>query len=211
MPETSRDLLQARLKQLLASGKRRILGLVGAPGSGKSTLADELVASMPGRAIVVPMDGFHLANIELMRLRLKHRKGAEATFDSAGYISLHRRLHTQSDTEVVYAPAFSRDLDEAVAGAIPVFASHTLVVTEGNYLLLEGSRWSGARALLDEAWYLDLDPSIRQARLIARHMRFGRDEQAASSWVTNVDEPNAVLIESSRSRADLIVTSEITS
>ena len=211
MPEICCDRLLGRLEQLACSGKRTILGLCGAPGSGKSTLADELVAALPGRAVVVPMDGFHLANVELTRLGLLNRKGAEGTFDAAGYICLLRRLRAQNDHEVVYAPAFRRDLDEAIAGAIPVFARHTLVVTEGNYLLLEGPRWSAVRPLLDEAWYLDLSRSIREARLIARHMRFGRDEQAARSWVTNTDEPNAVLIESSRCHADLIVAPDTTS
>ena len=32
------------------------------------------------------MDGFHLANVELMRLGRSGRKGAEDTFDSAGYV-----------------------------------------------------------------------------------------------------------------------------
>jgi pantothenate kinase len=205
MPEISRDLLHARLERLMVAGKRCILGIVGAPGSGKSTLADELVAAMPGRAVVVPMDGFHLANVELMRLGLRHRKGAEETFDSAGYTTLLRRLLNQTAEEVVYAPAFSRELDEAVAGAIPVFASHTLVITEGNYLLLEGPRWSGVRPLLNEAWYLSLDPAVRQARLVARHMHFGRDESSAKAWVANTDEPNAVLIDASRSLADLVL------
>jgi pantothenate kinase len=206
VPEISRDLLHAHLERLMVAGERRIVGIVGPPGSGKSTLADELVASMPGRAVIVPMDGFHLANVELLRLGLRHRKGAEETFDSAGYTSLLRRLLNQSAEEVIYAPAFSRELDEAVAGAIAVFPSHTLVITEGNYLLHPGPRWSGVRPLLDEAWYLSLDPALRQARLVARHMQFGRDESSARAWVADTDEPNAVLIDATRSLADLVVT-----
>ena len=72
----------ARLQALMAGGQRRLLGLVGAPGAGKSTLAAALLQSVGAdRAQVVPMDGFHLANVELQRLGRSGRKGAPDTFD----------------------------------------------------------------------------------------------------------------------------------
>ena len=61
-----------------------MLGLVGPPGAGKSTLASALQAAWPGTSQVVPMDGFHLANVELQRLGRAGRKGAPDTFDVAG-------------------------------------------------------------------------------------------------------------------------------
>jgi pantothenate kinase len=78
-----------------------------------------------------------------------------------------------------------------------------LVITEGNYLLLDRGHWAKVRGLLDEAWYVDVDPTLRQSRLVARHIAFGRDEQAARSWVASTDEPNAVLIDSTRERANV--------
>jgi len=128
---------RARLEALLADGRRKLLGLVGAPGSGKSTVAQALLDALPGRAQVVPMDGFHLANAELRRLGRAGRKGAPDTFDSAGYVALLRRLRTQPAGETVYAPEFRRDIEEPVAGAIGVRPDTPLVITEGNYLLLE--------------------------------------------------------------------------
>jgi pantothenate kinase len=196
------DTYLERVETLLASGGRRILGLTGAPGAGKSTLAEALVKALPGRAVVVPMDGYHLANIELARLGRAGRKGAEDTFDSAGYVALLHRLRGQRPDETVYAPAFRREIEEPIAGAIPVPPDAQLVITEGNYLLLDTGHWAGVRPLLDEAWYVDVDPALRQSRLIARHIAFGRDEQAARDWVAHTDEPNAVLIDSTRPRAD---------
>jgi pantothenate kinase len=198
------DRFLARLEQLVADGQRRILGLVGAPGAGKSTLAEQILEALPGRAVIVPMDGFHLANVELERLGRASRKGAEDTFDSAGYVALLNRLRAPHHGETVYAPAFRREIEEPVAGAIPVSSDVPLVVTEGNYLLLERGHWKAVRPLLDEAWYVDVDPELRRQRLIDRHIRFGRDEDAARKWVQQTDEPNAVLIESTRDRADLV-------
>ncbi|MGF6724532.1 pantothenate kinase [Paraburkholderia sp. GAS41] len=201
------DRFLARLEQLIAGGQRRILGVVGAPGSGKSTLAEQILEALPGRAVVVPMDGFHLANVELERLGRASRKGAEDTFDSAGYVALLKRLRTPRQDEMVYAPAFRREIEEPIAGAIPVSPDVPLVITEGNYLLLERGHWAAVRPLLDEAWYVDVDPELRRQRLVARHVRFGRSEEAARDWVQHTDEPNAVLIESTRHRADLIFQS----
>ncbi|MGA3248870.1 MAG: nucleoside/nucleotide kinase family protein [Paraburkholderia sp.] len=198
------DRFLARLEQLIAGGQRRILGLVGAPGAGKSTLAEQILEAFPGRAVVVPMDGFHLANVELERLGRASRKGAEDTFDSAGYVALLNRLRAQRHGETVYAPAFRREIEEPIAGAIPVSPDVPLVITEGNYLLLEHGHWGAVRPLLDEAWYVDVDPELRRQRLVARHVMFGRDEDAARDWVQQTDEPNAVLIDSTRGRADLV-------
>jgi pantothenate kinase len=197
--------LDARIDALLAGGGRRILGVTGAPGSGKSTLAQQIAARLAERAVIVPMDGFHLANSELVRLNLRGRKGAEDTFDSAGYVALLRRLREQRADEIVYAPEFRRDVDESIGSAIPVFARHQLIVTEGNYLLLETGHWSEVRPLLDEVWYVDIDDDLRRERLVARHMRYGLSERAARDWAMLTDEPNAVLIAARRARADLVV------
>lgn len=196
------------LHQLLASlipGQRTMLGLVGAPGAGKSTVAAQLLAALPGRAVVVPMDGYHLANAELARLGYADRKGAPHTFDAAGYVAMLARLRLRAAGEVVYAPEFRRAIEEAVAGAIAVPHEVELVITEGNYLLLDEGDWAGVRPQLDAVWYVDIDDDVRRARLVARHVRFGRTAEQARAWVTRSDEPNAVLVAATRARADLVL------
>ncbi|WP_370531800.1 nucleoside/nucleotide kinase family protein [Streptomyces venezuelae] len=200
------DRLAARARALAEVPARRVLGLAGPPGAGKSTLAERLVARLGGRAVLVPMDGFHLAQAELERLGRAGRKGAPDTFDAAGYAALLARLRTPEPGTTVYAPAFDRSLEEPVAGAIPVGPEVPLVVTEGNYLLHDEGAWAGVRPLLDEAWYLDLDARRRVPRLVDRHVRFGKDRARAERWVHDSDEANARLVAPGRDRADLVVT-----
>jgi len=195
----------ARLNALVADGRRRLLGLVGAPGSGKSTVAQALLDALPGRAQVVPMDGFHLANAELGRLGRAGRKGAPDTFDGAGYVALLRRLRSQPAGETVYAPEFRREIEEPVAGAIAVRPETPLVITEGNYLLLEEGPWAGVAPLLDEVWYVEVDDRLRLERLLRRHQQFGRSLEAAQAWVAQTDEPNARRIAATRPRAHHIL------
>ncbi len=198
--ETYKD----RLNALRNSGGRKILGIVGPPGCGKSTLAAALLDLLGDDAVAVPMDGYHLANVELARLGRAGRKGAEDTFDSAGYVSLLRRLKDQQGNEIVYAPEFRREIEEPIANAIPVFPETQLVITEGNYLLFDHGHWAGVSELLDEIWYVDIDHSVRRERLVKRHMHFGRSQSAAEDWVANTDEPNAVRIEATKHRADVL-------
>lgn len=195
---------KTRLNALKSAGGRKILGIVGPPGCGKSTLATALLDYLGECAVAVPMDGYHLANVELARLGRAGRKGAEDTFDSAGYVALLRRLKTQQSNEIVYAPEFRREIEEPIANAIPVFPETPLVITEGNYLLLDHGHWSEIRGLLDEIWYVDIDHSVRRKRLVKRHMRYGRSQTAAQDWVENTDEPNAVRIEATKPRADVL-------
>jgi pantothenate kinase len=191
----------ARVQHLLGGNGRRLLGLVGPPGAGKSTLALALLRAFPDHSQVVPMDGFHLANVELQRLGSAGRKGAPDTFDSAGYAELLRRLRRQRDDEIVYAPEFRREIEEPIAGAIAVLPTTRLVITEGNYLLLDDGPWSQVAGLLDDVWYVEVDAGLRTDRLVRRHEQFGRSPQAARDWVAGTDEPNARLIAATRPRA----------
>jgi pantothenate kinase len=195
----------ARVRGLLADGRRKLIGLVGAPGAGKSTLATALQQAFADRSIVVPMDGYHLANVELRRLGRADRKGAPDTFDAAGYAALLRRLREQTGDEIVYAPEFRREIEEPIAGAIPVLPDTQLVITEGNYLLLENGPWRAVDGLLDDVWYVDVVDRLRVERLIERHRQFGRSAEAAAAWVESTDEPNARLIAGTRGRARQVI------
>ena len=190
--------LVARAARLATPGSRRILGIAGPPGAGKSRLAARLANELPA-AVVVGMDGFHLADAELRRRGLRDRKGAPETFDRAGFAALLARLRTEAG--VVYAPAFDRDLEDSIAAAIAVGPAARLVVAEGNYLL----HWPEVRRQLDEVWYLDPEPPQRRAALVARHVRHGKAADEAIAWTGGPDERNAELVATDRQLADLLV------
>jgi pantothenate kinase len=185
-------------------GPRWLLGISGSPGAGKSTLAAFLAERLGGRAAHVPMDGFHLADVELARQGILDRKGAPETFDALGYAALLGRLRSRP-ADTVYAPGFDRTLEQPLAGAIFVPATVEVVVTEGNYLLLDDPGWREVRARLDEVWHVCCDEALRVDRLVARHVRFGKTEADAEAWVARVDGPNARLVEAAAHRADRLL------
>jgi pantothenate kinase len=80
-----------------------------------------------------------------------------------------------------------------------------LVVTEGNYLLVEQSPWRDVRFLLDEIWYVTVPEDTRLSWLIQRHVRYGRAPDAARAWALGTDQRNAELVQSTMARADALV------
>lgn len=205
--------LVERARTLAVPGDRHILGITGAPGAGKSTLAAAIVQALgPELAVLVPMDGFHLANVVLHALGRRDRKGAHDTFDDAGYTNLLERLHRSrvapgapGEREIVYAPEFRREIEEPIGSALPVRPDVPLVITEGNYLLLDRDSWPRARACVDEVWFLAPDEDLRHDRLIRRHEAFGKSSADARAWALGTDQRNADLIASGAAAADLVV------
>ena len=204
--EDAVDAARVLLDAALRSGSRRLLGIAGAPGAGKSTLTELLAERLPaGCCVVVPMDGFHLADVALDRLGRRDRKGAPDTFDAAGYVALLQRLRTARATDPpVWAPMFERDLEQPLAGAIEVAGEVPLVITEGNYLLADGA-FAQVPTMLDARWFVEVPEELRHQRLIARHERFGKSPEAARAWALGPDEANARLVAATRSRTDAVV------
>jgi len=198
------DELVMRARALAAGGERRILGITGAPGAGKSTVAHAVADALGGQAARVGMDAFHLANEVLAAHGSRDRKGAPDTFDPWGYANLLHRLKTNREP-VVYAPVFDRSLEESIGGAVPVAREVRLVITEGNYLILDAEGWRESRDQIDEVWYLDVNDDERQRRLVKRHQAFGKPRQDAEAWALGSDQRNASIVEATRKRADLII------
>jgi pantothenate kinase len=203
-------LLAREAVELVEDGARAILGIAGSPGAGKSTLVDLLVTRIRAAegddwVAYVPMDGFHLADAQLDRIGARGRKGAPDTFDVAGYAHLLERVKREVD-EPVYVPGFDRTLEQPIAAALVVLPSARLVVTEGNYLLLDDPDWARARHAMDVVWFVTSDESKRIARLIARHIEFGKTPDEARAWVETIDQRNAELVAGTVGKADRVIS-----
>lgn len=206
--------LLARASSLVSSGRRTLLGIAGAPGAGKTTLAEQLVEALredpptglgPDAVVHLPMDGFHLADVQLDRLGLLGRKGAPETFDAHGYRAVLDRI-SADDGHTVFVPGFERQLEQPLAAAIAIEPAARLVVTEGNYLLLDKKPWSQLHERFGEVWFVELADTERLRRLIARHVEFGKPPGAAQAWALGPDQANADQVVASRARADLVIT-----
>jgi pantothenate kinase len=206
---TAMDLLARDAIALAGDSSRAILGIAGCPGAGKSTFVEELLVRI--RAVVgddwvahVPMDGFHLADAQLDRIGARNCKGAPETFDAAGYAHLLDRVRRERD-DPIYVPGFDRVLEQPLAAALVVLPSARLVVTEGNYLLLDDPQWERARRAMDAVWFVASEEATRVERLVARHIEFGKAPADARAWVATTDQRNSDLVAGTAGRADRVI------
>jgi pantothenate kinase len=194
-----------RAESLLGTSNNFLLGIVGKPGVGKSTFTANMLNALKSDLVgVVPMDGFHLSNEELLKAGKREHKGAPDTFDVLAFIELLKLLKKRDDKEVIF-PTFDRESDMSIPGGGRILPNTTLVVVEGNYLLHPDDGWGEVKSYFDETWYLELNENVRKSRLVDRHIFFGKSPIEAATWVENSDEKNALLIEASRTLAGTVV------
>jgi len=183
--------LSARIKELAKNSNRVIVAIAGPPGSGKSTFVEKLKNKLDD-TVVVPMDGFHLDNVILEARNLMPRKGSPQSFDATGYVNLIGRL--KDNQETVLAPVFDRDKDLSRAGAIEISESTKIVLTEGNYLLLNQAPWNQLDDFFDLTVFLDVPSEILRERLIKRWLNQGLRFEDAVIRAESNDLINASLV-----------------
>ncbi|KAL3440971.1 P-loop containing nucleoside triphosphate hydrolase protein [Aspergillus insuetus] len=217
--------------------KRIIVSLSGPPGSGKSTIAARIIAHLNTHshshphysqsqaeyrnqephalasaiAIAIPMDGFHYPKRYLDTLPNRDeayaRRGAHWTFDAEGVLGL---IHTDTNTtRTIYAPGFDHALGDPVADAICIPPETSFIIIEGNYLAFDLVPWDGVRELVDESWFVDVEPEVAKRRIARRHVESGieRDYEAAGRRAEGNDLPNGVIIRERRRGVDVTVFS----
>ncbi len=207
--------LSQRIESIISEtrpGGRKLIAIAGPPASGKSTLQALLVKDLQkrhgeNRVVGVPMDGFHLDNVQLDRAGLLPRKGAPHTFDLGGLRSLLIRLNSQES--LVYAPEFDRASDLSRNCAIKIVSDHDVVLIEGNYLLLNEPGWKALYQYFDFTVRIDVPMQTLKERLIERWLRHGLDETAALTRALQNDIPNAELVLSKSTDADFVYRPEI--
>ena len=182
--------------------RRFILGIAGPPAAGKSTLAEALREALNGGrrpdgedevATIAGLDGFHFDDAVLHARGHRPRKGAPFTFDAAGYAAMLERLAAPS-REAVAIPVFDRDLELSRAAGAVVEPHHRIVITEGNYLLLDDDGWRAARKRLDFTAFLDVPFEELRRRLMARWLGHGYAPEEAREKTEANDLVNARLV-----------------
>jgi len=190
--------------------RRCIAAIAGLPGCGKSTLARALCIhlnrSEPGVAAVVGLDGFHLTNDKLKRAGLDNEKGSPGSFDARGYFKLLQRAIDIQQSSAI--PVYDRSVHEPIYTGKPedqLTAQTRIVITEGNYLLLDMLPWTAIDDFACFRWMLDTPAVQSQAWLIRRHIATGKSIEQAHRHYEQIDLPNTQLIQARSRHGDRVL------
>lgn len=197
--------IQERLAALAGGAARVFVAIAGAPASGKSTLAEALYDSIdrahPGRAAILPMDGFHYDDAVLEARGTLARKGAPQTFDTDGLAAVLGRL--AAGDRPVAVPVFDRSLEISRAAARIIDPEVRLILVEGNYLLLDDPDWERLRPCFDLTLFVEVPVALLEQRLRARWD--GLAPGAAEAKIAGNDLPNARLVAERSVPADMVL------
>lgn len=195
--------LAALLKRKASRKTRFMIGIAGPPASGKSTLAEQLREALGENAVVVPMDGFHFDDAILNARSHRTRKGAQHTYDVAGFEVLLKRIKAREPDIAI--PVFDRSLELSRNAADIVSKEAKFILVEGNYLLLKLAPWKRLSPLFNFTLYIDVPEEELIRRLKQRWHEHGFDEAYAKNWIAGNDLPNIREIQTNSSKADLVV------
>lgn len=208
------DVLVPRLEELAAlvpAGRRDFVFLAAPPGAGKSTLAAILAKCAEHLGMTtVGIDGFHYprsvlnsryVETDLGRVQLAAVKGAPETFD---VVALDRQLRASREQDLIW-PEYDRRVHDVVPGREPVCSS--LVLVEGNWLLLDEPGWSDLTEHSVHNVFIEAEPALLRDRLIDRKIRGGLDRDEATAFYERSDRRNVerVLTRTDRSKVDLLL------
>ncbi|KAJ5668688.1 hypothetical protein N7462_009758 [Penicillium macrosclerotiorum] len=225
--------LAASIRQQAAchSKPRYLVAIAGIPGSGKTTTAHEVIHLLnqdPAvHAALLSMDGFHLSRATLDRLpdptEAHLRRGAPWTFDVGRFVAFMHELRAWADStplttpssgswaaaDVLRAPAFDHKAKDPVEDGMVVTPDASIVIVEGNYLLLDEPEWRDLAPLVDYRVFVDTDLEEARERTARRHVQAGIEKTLEEGYrrVDSNDYLNGVSIREKLLDPDLVVKS----
>ncbi|KAB8069778.1 P-loop containing nucleoside triphosphate hydrolase protein [Aspergillus leporis] len=201
--------------------KRYLVAIAGVPGSGKTTTATAIAqrltsGSSPIQTALISMDGFHLSRAALDQLPNREeayvRRGAPWTFDAARFIAFVHHLRQWADSssnETIYAPIFHHETKDPVDNGITIDSDASIILIEGNYLLLDEPEWRDVAQLVDYRVFVETDLQEARERVAKRHVQAGIEKTIEDGYrrVDSNDYLNALTIQGKLIKPDIVVRS----
>ncbi|KAJ5123758.1 hypothetical protein N7448_009855 [Penicillium atrosanguineum] len=208
---------------------RYLVAIAGVPGSGKTTTAEAVVRQLNAahkvHASLLSMDGFHLPRADLDKLpnstEAYVRRGAPWTFDVARFVGFVGRLRIWADktplaapysgiwteNEVIRAPTFDHKAKDPVDNGMVITPDISIIIVEGNYLLLDEPGWRDLAELVDFKVFVDTDLQEARERTAKRHVHAGIEKSLEDGYrrVDSNDYLNGVSIRGKLLAPDMVI------
>lgn len=213
------------------SKPRYIVAIAGIPGSGKTTTAAAVVDHLnkengsTSKTALLSMDGFHLSRRELDQLpnakEAYIRRGAPWTFDVSRFVKFMHNLRSWADNtplssegkwdpeHVLTAPTFDHEAKDPSEDGISITPDASIIIVEGNYLLLDEPGWRDLATLCDYRVFVEADIQEARDRTAKRHVKAGIEKTLEEGYrrVDSNDYLNGISIQEKLIMPDMVVKS----
>jgi pantothenate kinase len=190
--------------------KRLLIALAGPPGSGKGRIASKV-------AKLINQSGVSCSVISIDECCRISRRGLDAItpksqawlFKGAAAVDLVQQIRTQtSDTNDIKSP-FAMHVEDVDGHNLNVSGDASIVIFEGLYMLCEDLPWARISSLVDERWFVQVEPEVGRQRVIKRFLEAGveNDYEAACTRYDENDVFDAEFIDRTSKMRDVTVRS----
>ncbi|KAK5946603.1 hypothetical protein PMZ80_000746 [Knufia obscura] len=167
--------------------RRFLIAMAGGPGSGKSSIAAEIAKAIEQRNIkcqCVELEGFMKPQSELAKMPdpqdAKDRRGAIWTFDGHAVVDLVKRC--REPNKKIMAPAFDGEKRDPVPEGQEIHADAGVLIFEGIYVLANEKPWDQIAGLVDQKWFVHVDPGMQRDRVAGREVEKGIEKDMESAY-----------------------------
>jgi pantothenate kinase len=167
--------------------------------AGKSTVSTAVAERLNKDkeiAIVVPMDGWHLTQKDLLdqygEEQGMRRRGAPWTFDAAKICKDLAKAKMEREGTF---PIYCRDISDPVEDGVQLKKTHQVIIVEGLYILWkEDEEWGQLCDLFDERWFIKVPSREEQIRRLV--------QRSKHNWTPDKEERWGAYPDGARNRAE---------
>lgn len=160
--------------------------------------------------MVIPFDGYHYSLAELEASQKKQR-GSPDTFDANRLYNDLQAIRSGNQAKISL-PGFNYEKGDPQPDQHEFIRNeHKIIFCEGLYLLHNNDPWTNLRDLFDITVFVDADIEVCLERLKVRDIELfcpnKYTKEQIEQRVEIVDRANMLIVDKSKSRADMIVES----
>lgn len=200
--------------ELYKTYNRRIIVFLSAPpGTGKTTVAQFLEylsnqISDVQNIQAIGLDGFHYHQdyieshtvmVNGKEVSMKSVKGSPESFDIH---KLERKLECLKDVNVKW-PIYDRTIHDVIENQVEV--TESIVLIEGNWLLLKETGWMDLIDKCDYSVFIAAKEEDLKDRLVQRKVKGGSTQESAEQFYENSDRKNIIRLMNSHWQPDTLL------
>ncbi|THW62042.1 P-loop containing nucleoside triphosphate hydrolase protein [Aureobasidium pullulans] len=190
--------------------KRLLIAIGGPPGSGKGRIASKVAKLVNQSGVscsVISIDGCSQASHNDTSSILPKSPGW--TFKGAAAVDVVQQIQKQTTEANDIKSPFALHVEDVDSHALNVAGDASIVIFEGLYLLCEDLPWARISSMVNERWFVEIDPDVGRQRVIKRFLDTGfeTDYEAACTRYDENDVFNAEFINRTSKARDVTIKS----